>query len=46
MYILKKSAKKLKNIIFPLMATFYNFAFEIETSWANAANGVIVFILW
>ena len=43
-----------KNILFPLMTTFYNFALKIETSWAkkvvkpiletwNAANNVIVY---
>ena len=30
MYILRRSAQKLKNI-FPLMTTFYNFALKIET---------------
>ena len=53
MYILKKRAPILKNIIFPLMTTLYDLAFKIETSWAkkavkpiletwNATNDVIV----
>ena len=49
MYILKKRAQKLKNII----SSPYNFALKIETSWAkkvvkpiletwNAVNDIIV----
>ena len=35
MYILKTIAQKLKKRYFSLMATFYNFALKIETSWAK-----------
>ena len=35
MYILGRSAQKLKNIFFPLLIIFYDFAFKIETSWAK-----------
>ena len=34
-YILARSAQKLKKNIFPLMTTSYNFALTIETSWAK-----------
>ena len=33
MYILARSAQKLKRHIFPFMTTFYDFALKIETSW-------------
>ena len=47
--------KKLKNIIFPFITIFYNFALKIETSWAkkvvkpiletwNAVNDVTVYV--
>ena len=35
MYILGRSAHKLKNIVFPFMITFYDFVLKIETSWAK-----------
>ena len=35
MYILGGSAQKLKNIFFPLMTIFYDFALKIETSGAK-----------
>ena len=38
MYILKKRARKLENILlllFPLMTTLYNFPLKIETSQAK-----------
>ena len=35
MYILARSAQKLKKHIFPLMTIFYDFAFKIETRWAK-----------
>ena len=34
-YILGRSAQKLKNHIFALRTTFYDFALKIETSWAK-----------
>ena len=51
----KSAPKQKKNIIFPRMTAFYNFALKIETSWAkkvvkpiletwNASN-VIVYAL-
>ena len=54
MYILGRSAQKLKNHIFALMTTFYDFALKIETSWAKMdvkpsletwnVNDVIVYV--
>ena len=54
MYILRRSAPKIKNHIFPLMTTFYNFSLIIETSCAKKAaksiletwnvNDVIVYV--
>ena len=54
MYILARSAPKLKKHIFPLMTTLYDFALKIETSWAKKGvkssletwnvNDVIVYI--
>ena len=39
MYILRKSPQKLKkDIIFPLITAFYNFAARIETSWAKKSR--------
>ena len=35
MYILGRSAQKLKNHIFALVTTFYDFALKIETNWAK-----------
>ena len=35
MYILGRSAQKLKKHIFAFMTTFYDFALKIETSWAK-----------
>ena len=53
-YILGKSAQNLKNHIFALMTTFYDFAPNIETSWAKMdvkpnletwnVNDVIVYV--
>ena len=54
MYILRRSAKKLKKHIFPLMNTFYNFTRKIETRRAKKVfksmvetgnvNDVIVYV--
>ena len=54
MYILGKSAQKLKKHIFALMTTFYYYALKIETSWAKMdvkpsletwnANDIIVYV--
>ena len=56
MYIFGRSAQKLKNHIFALMTTFYNFALKTETSWAKMnvkptletwnVNGVIVYVYY
>ena len=53
MYILR-SAPKLKNMFFPLTATFYNFTLKLETSWTKKVvksiletwnfNDVIVYV--
>ena len=55
-YILGRSAQKLKNIFFSLLTIFYDFALKIETSWAKKAvkpsletwnvNDVIVCVLY
>ena len=34
-YILGRSAQKLKKLIFPPMTTFYDFVLNIETSWTK-----------
>ena len=53
-YILGRSAQKLKNIFFPLLIIFYDFALKIETSWTKKdvkpsletwnVNDVIVYV--
>ena len=53
-YILARSAQKLKKHIFPLMTTFYDFALKIEASWVKKdvkpsletwnVNDVIVYV--
>ena len=43
MLILKKSAKKLKSILFfPLMTIFYNSAYKVKTNWVKK----VVKLIW
>ena len=57
LYILRKSAWKLKNLLFfHFMTNAYNFALKIETNWAKSvvepnsksrnANDVVVFLVY